>query len=830
MTPPRSDLPYGTVTFLFTDIEGSTRLLHELGNAYTDVLAEHRDALRGAFVGHGGVEVDTQGDAFFVAFSDARAAARAALAAQAALEGTPVRVRMGIHTGEPIVWAEGYVGVDVHRAARICASAHGGQVVLSERTRSLLDGAPVRDLGLHRLKDLSEPQHLYQLGDGEFPPLRTLNATNLPTQPTALIGREQELEEAGALLRSHRLVTLTGAGGSGKTRLALQLAAEALEDFPHGVFWVPLQAVRDPDLVAPAIAESVGAKNGLADHVGDKRLLLLLDNLEQVIDAAPTLAELLGRTQNAKLLVTSREPLRIAGEHRYGVEPLPELDAVTLFVARARAVHPSFEATAAVAEICRRLDGLPLALELAAARVSLLSADQLLAKLSRALPVLTAGGRDAPARQKTLRATVEWSHELLDDAEQRLFRRLAVFAASFDLDAVEPVCDGELDTLQSLVDKSLVRRWASGRFGMLETVHEYAEERLEAAGESGEIRRRHAEHYLAVAKAANLEHDAEGEQRDDVAAREQDNVRNALEWALAGDVELGLRLAVALESFWVAARPFEGMRWFEQLLDRSGDVPPDLHARALLAYGGVVFITGEFERGTRLYEQSLAAFRALDDDRSAAHVLHRLASSAIVEENLERARALAEESLALHRRFGSRKGEGIALGTLADIQWREGGDRNAAIALAEESVAIAREVGFPWWEVGTLTSLCEWSLELARSSDAERYGRNALEIAHRIGERMFAVYTLALLARIAAADGRRERAGLLWGAVEAEEQRGPIGQWEAERESYAAPVLAAAGADFERGREAGRRLTLDEAVEQELAMRESARRDSPSAL
>jgi predicted ATPase/class 3 adenylate cyclase len=811
------DLPTGTVTFLFTDIEGSTRLLHELGDRYTDVLAEHRRALREAFARHGGAEVDTQGDAFFVAFADAREAVAAAASAQAALADGPVRVRMGVHTGEPIVWEEGYAGVDVHRAARICAAAHGGQVVLSERTRAQVDGASLRDLGAHRLKDLSEPQQLYQLGEGEFPPLRTLHATNLPTQPNPLVGRERELAEAGELLRSHRLVTLTGPGGSGKTRLGLQIAADAIEDFPHGVFWVPLQATSDPALVVPTVEEKVGAPAGLAEFLGDKRVLLVVDNLEQVIEAAPALADVLGAASQTKLLVTSREPLRVRGEQRYPVEPLPEGDAVALFVERARAVDPAFEPGAAVAEICRRLDGLPLALELAAARVGVLRTNELLARLERALPVLTGGMRDAPARQRTLRATIEWSHDLLAEDERRLFRRLAAFAASFELGAVEPVCDADVDTFQSLLEKSLVRRWASGRFGMLETIAEYAEEQLEAAGDGDETKRRHAEHYLAVARAANLGPDDDGAQHEEVASREQANFRKALGWAVAdGDAELGLRLAVSLTSFWVAHNPFEGMRWLEDLRERAGDVPPELRARALLAYGSLVFIVGEFERGTDLNEQSLLEYRALGDDAGVAHVLHRLATASIVAGDAERARALAEESLALHRRVGSRKGEGVALGTLADIEWRSGGDRDAAFELAKESIAIVREIGFPWWEVATLANLCDWSLEVRRFEDAERYGREALDVAHRIDERMFSVYTLAMLARIAVADGRTKRGGVLWGAVEAEELRGTIGQWENDREAYAAPVLEHADAEFDRGRAHGRGLSLGEAVEEAL--------------
>src|SRR5919201_4213314 len=395
------ELPTGTVTLLFTDIEGSTHLLHELGERYADVLAAHRRVLRDAFSQHGGVEVDTQGDAFFIAFTRATDAVAAASDAQAALGDGPVRVRVGIHTGEPLVTGEGYVGVDVHRAARIMGAAHGGQVLLSESTQRLLDSAArLRDLGEHRLKDLSAPQRLYQLGEEIFPPPKALHRTNLPIQSSAFVGRERELEEAGELLRSHRLVTLTGPGGSGKTRLALQLAAEAVEAFRDGVFWVPLQALRDPDLVERAIGASVGADDGLIEHISNKRLLVLLDNFEQVIEAASTVASLLAGTPNAKLLVTSREPLQLESERRYPVEPLPDHDAVTLFVERARSVMPGFRVTPAVESICRKLDGLPLALELAAARVALLDPDELLTRLQRTLPLLGSRSRDIPERQR----------------------------------------------------------------------------------------------------------------------------------------------------------------------------------------------------------------------------------------------------------------------------------------------------------------------------------------------------------------------------------------------------------------------------------------------
>jgi Adenylate and Guanylate cyclase catalytic domain/AAA ATPase domain len=424
------ELPTGTVTFLFTDIEGSTRLLEELGPSYASTLAEHRRVLREAFARHGGVEVDTQGDAFFVAFSSASAAVAAAAEAQAALS---VPVRMGIHTGEPQRTDSGYVGIDVHRAARICSAGHGGQVLVSETTQRLLDGTELGDLGEHRLKDLGQALRLYQLGAGEFPPLRSLNQTNLPAQPSALVGRETELAQLLSLVSESRLVTLTGPGGSGKTRLALQVAAELVERFEGGVFFVALASVTDAELVLPTVAQTIGAQDGLADHIRDRHTLLLLDNLEQVLAVAPALSELLERCPKLGLLVTSRALLRIAGERDYPVDPLPEADAVELF--RTRAV--TSEPLEAVYEICRRLDGLPLALELAAARTRLLSPVQLLERLERALPVLTGGRRDAPERQRTLRATIEWSYELLEPGEQELFRRLSVFAGSFTLASAE---------------------------------------------------------------------------------------------------------------------------------------------------------------------------------------------------------------------------------------------------------------------------------------------------------------------------------------------------------------------------------------------------------
>ncbi len=446
------ELPSGTVTFLFTDIEGSTRLLHELGDAYADALAEHRRVLREAFARHDGVEVDTQGDAFFVAFARAADALAAAGEAQAGLGEGPIRVRIGLHTGEPLVTEEGYVGIDVHRAARIAAVGHGGQVLVSQSTRELAGADRLRDLGEHRLKDLTAPERIYQLGDGDFPPLKSLNQSNLPEQPTPFVGREKELGEVLALLGDQkiRLLTLTGPGGSGKTRLAVQAAAEAVDDHEHGVWWVGLQAVRDPELVLPAIATTLGANTDLETHIGDKRMLLALDNLEQVLGAAPQIGGLLASCPKLRLVVTSRELLRIAAEREYAVPPFVEQEGVGFFLGRARAIRADFQPDERVREVCRRLDNLPLALELAAARVRSLSSAQILERLERRLPLLTGGPRDAPERQRTLAAAIGWSYELLTPEEQQVFRRLAVFAGGYTLEAAEEVAEADLDVLQSL--------------------------------------------------------------------------------------------------------------------------------------------------------------------------------------------------------------------------------------------------------------------------------------------------------------------------------------------------------------------------------------------
>ena len=646
--------------------------------------------------------------------------------------------------------------------------------------------------------------------------------TNLPIQSSSLVGRERELAEAGGLLAVHRLLTLTGLGGSGKTRLALQLAAAAAGQFPDGVFWVPLQAVRDPAVVEQAIRASVGADGDLIAHVASKRLLVLLDNFEQVMAAAPVVSALLAGTPNAKVLVTSRGPVHLDSEQRFPVEPLAEHDAARLFIERAHAIAPGFRPTAAVGEICRRLDGLPLSIELAAARVAMLEPDELLARLDRRLTLLTSRSLDVPPRQRTLRATIEWSHDLLEPNEQELFRRVAVFTGSFSLEAAEAVCDADLDTLESLVEKNLVRRWDGGRLGLLDTIREYALERLDTSPEAETIRRRHAEFFLAVAESANLNActlEAGKPIRGDIASREQDNIRGALAWAVAGGAPaLGLALATSVEWFWIMHDPREGMRWFARLLEQraTGSTAPEIRAHALLSYGGATDIAGDDEAAAQLYEQSLALFTQLGDEHGRAVLLHRLGIHAMRRRETGRARELVEASHAIHERNDDRWGLTQTIGTLGALA-RDAGDEDRAYALITKSAALAREVAVPWWESGMLAELAQLALNAGSLDEGETRARESLALADEIRDRGGRVFGVGLLARVAAERGQFERAGRLWRTVEGEDTGAPLGGWRRHRRRCEERIRDAASPEFERGYAESQALTLDNAVSLALA-------------
>lgn len=817
----RRELPTGTVTFLFTDIEGSTKLLHALGAAdYAQALAEHRRILREAFTAHGGIEVDTQGDAFFVAFPTAQGAIRAAAEALEGLATGPIRVRMGIHTGTPHVSEEGYVGSDVHRAARIAACGHGSQVLISSSTAALVGTDGLRDLGLHRLKDLSAPERICQLGNDDFPQLKTLHQTNLPIPSTPFVGREAELAQVRGLLSPDdvRLLTLTGPGGTGKTRLALHTAGALAESYEHGVWWVPLAALRDPHLVLETAAHALGAKKGLAEHIADRSMLLLLDNFEQVSEAAADVAALLASCPNLDLLVTSREPLHITGEQQYAVSPLVPDEGIALFVARARAVKPSFEVDAAVAEICRRLDDLPLALELAAARVKTLSPAQMLARLEHRLPLLTGGARDLPERQRTLRATIEWSHDLLTPDEQRLFARLAVFRGGCTLDAVEDVIGADLDALTSLVDKSLLRH-RDERFSMLETIREYAAERLEASDDADELRRRHAEHFLALAEEADprLWQGSSGEWLDRLDA-DLDNARAALDRLEAsGEAQLAIRFAGALWRFWnVRGHLVEGRHRLVRVL-AADERPTAARARALTGASSMAARSGDATTARTWGEEALALNHRLGDPLGAAVSQSYIATAAAQERDWATARRILEESTRAFREIGD-ENYGMMAEWLLAWMCRELDDRERSRALTEVTLRRARAAGNRRVEALSLGALAMLAVDEGRVQDALTGLREAYRIDRVHGYRHELALDLCRFARALTRAGRWGSAARLIAKGETlrEETGESLGSW-AVIEAKLGETLAAIRAQlddaaFAEAWEQGRALSLDDAL------------------
>jgi predicted ATPase/class 3 adenylate cyclase len=592
-----SELPTGTVTFLFTDIEGSTKLLEELGaDAYAGALAEHRRILREAFAEHGGVEVDTQGDAFFVAFDSAREATACAKDAQQRLASTPIRVRMGLHSGEALVDDGHYVGLDVHRAARVAAAGYGGQVLVSPTTAALVESEALRDLGEHRLKDLSAPLRIYQLGDGDFPPLKTLHRTNLPVPATAFLGRRRELESLLALARdSHRLLTLTGPGGTGKTRLALQTAAELSDEFPGGVFWVPLASLRDPALIGSAVVQAIGAEEESASDMTESiatavkaPTLLLVDNCEHLLEGvASVLSPLIHATEKLRVIATSREPLALAGERVVLVDPLERTDAVDLFIARAEAAGASDIHAETAAALCAQLDDLPLAIELAAARTAAFPPELLLERLSNRLEFLR-GPRDADERQRTLRATISWSYDLLTPQEQQLLRRTSIFVGGATIESLEDIAEADLEDVASLVAKSLVRMMptpSGARYWMLETIREFAAEVLDGA-ELRQLRRRYVEHFARFARDASPR--LTGPQAVKWLERlEADvgNLRMALSFASAGEDDDAVALGTALgELHLLRGRYGEAHETLNATLDRARRSLETAEVHRLLGY------------------------------------------------------------------------------------------------------------------------------------------------------------------------------------------------------------------------------------------------------
>jgi predicted ATPase/class 3 adenylate cyclase len=672
-------LPAGTVTLLFSDIEGSTRLLEHLGGGYADVLEEHRRIVRDAVAAHGGRELRTEGDAFFVVFARAGDAVRAAVAAQRALgacawsDGVTVRVRMGLHTGEPRVAGHDYVGIDVHCAARICSAAHGGQVVVSETTERILageaiEGVGVHDLGEHRLKDLSRPMRLHQIvADGltaAFPPLRTLEypSATLPGRwapPTALFGRDADLETLAHLVREggNRLVTLIGPGGVGKTRLAIEASGLLAANFGDGARFVPLAAISEHRDLAPTLARALAvpvrtgepAHAALLRFLSNRHLLLVLDNFEQLVEGAPLVADLIGACRELTVLVTSREPTRLAGERLYPVRPLQVPDAsastatielerdgaVAMFCDRARARDPAFaldESNASpVGKICRRLDGLPLALELAAARSGLLSAEELAERLDRALTVLVGGARDAPKRHRTLRATIDWSYDLLTGEERSAFAHMAVFAGGATVAAAEAVTGASLDALDSLVAKQLLAR-RDERLLMLETVRDYALERLTEDPECDAVQERLATWCLSSLREATA-HLVRADRAAWLAKLDAElpNALAALSWALEERrSELALQLVDELGDYWWHTHHTEDAldeahRLINAALELGCDASPRLRAAALLNRGRLTDIRRSDKPYRGDLQASLELYRACNDASGIAACLGHLA-------------------------------------------------------------------------------------------------------------------------------------------------------------------------------------------------------------
>ena len=890
----------GTSTFLFSDIEGSTRLEQDLGTTtYVELRERHRSILRAAFAAHGGIEQGTEGDSFFVVFPVARAAVAAAvraqrdLAAEAWPDGATVRVRMGLGAGEATMVGGSLVGIDINRAARIAAVAHGGQIVLSDAVRALVGDDrsgefSLRDLGEHRLKDLRSPERLSQaIAEGlptDFPPLRSLDArpNNLPTQLTTFVGRAREVEEALGLLETVRLLTLTGPGGTGKTRLSLQVAAASADQFPGGIFFVALEPVRDATMVIPRIASALGILQAggrpllelVVEWLADRTALLVLDNFEQVVAAAPDIAALMRGAPGLSLIVTSRIVLRVSGEQEFPVgglasppdvahlsavdrarlpEALRSLDpraldqyeAVRLFVARAVAVKPGFTVTnqnaPAVAAICVRLHGMPLALELAAARVKILSPEQILARLDQQLSVLVTNARDLPERQQTLRAAIAWSYDILDGPCRRLLDRLSVFAGGLDLDRAEAVCgpadelgQDVLDGITSLVDQSLVRSdevEGEPRFRLLDTIREYAGEMLAASGERDKLERRHGAAYVDLAEtAAKVLSGSEQARWISVLEREHDNIRAAIDRATdRSDGETAIRLGFAMWRFWQKRGYLvEAGHRLDRIASASwSHDDPRLRARLMEALGGVCWWQAQPEKMQVCYDEALELWRGIGDKAEIANALYNasfkwilgLDASTVHRDDVD-PQSIGEgylrEALALYRELGDERGAGNALWGLGDRHFFRR-ENELAIDPLRESLALFRKVGDRTMEAWALHMI---GVTLARQSafdEARKTLREALRLFDELGDASGITLTVDDFHSLALAEQDGPRAARLRGAALQLSGTTGVGIAEVNRQAMVhsgardLPDLLGAD-DIERYVAEGAAMSLDEAV------------------
>jgi predicted ATPase/class 3 adenylate cyclase len=812
---PRPPLPEGTVTFLFTDIEGSTRLLQALGDEYPKLLALHGDLMRDAIRASGGAEVSTEGDSFFAVFTSAPDGLSAAMAAQRALAGaawptgSTVKVRMGLHTGQGAVRADGYVGLDVHRAARIADAAHGGQILISAATRGLLqaghlDGADLLDLGVHHLRDIESPEHLYRLRvrglpDNAAPP-RTRRLGNLPIPPTSFVGRAHERAEVREHVAASRLVTLVGPGGTGKTRLAIQVATDLADDYADGAFFVPLDPVSDPALLVPAISQALGVagsgptdpRERLLGYLAGRELLLVLDNFEQIRPAAATVDDLLGAAPGLRVLVTSRAALDLYGEQLFPVPPLSAPDAmqlppverladyesIALFIERARAVQPGFALTsanaAAVAEICARLDGLPLAIELAAARVRVLPPEAILSRLSTRLDLLESSAVNLPLRQRSLRGAMAWSYDLLDERDQRLLERLSVFAGGCDIEAAAWVCNPDrelggdiLGGVGRLVDNSLLRQRelrGEARFMLLQTIREFAAEHLEERGDAMTVRARHADWYAAFLD--RWQEELNWLATDSLAriGLEHDNLRAAIRASLEdGRPEMAQRIVFAIWRWWQRTGLLaEGRWWCDFVVSHASAAAKTAdRGKALMALGSIAYWQGDVPTAETAYQEASDIYHELDDPAGLADAIFFLSFVPFLKGDIAAGKLLLDDALDRYRAMGNEQGIAFALQSIGVLHLMDR-DADAASGAFREALQYARPNSIRRWDA--LSGLGWASWVQGDATESHRLTVESLGLAWQAGDLLRIIGNLEVLGILHVSLGNPELGARLHGA------------------------------------------------------------------
>jgi len=844
--------------------------MQQLGQGYVELQMVHHELLREAFRSNEGRELRTEGDSFFCVFASALDACHAAAAAQQSFaehrwpEGGALRVRIGLHTGEAPLMGDEYIGLDVHHAARIAGAAYGGQVLVSEATQALVAGRLperllLRDLGLHRLRDLAGTEHLYQLlvegVPDVFPALRTLDGTpnNLPTQLTSFVGRSEMVARAKRLVETSRLLTLTGPGGIGKTRLSLQVAAETFDQFPDGVYFIALSAVRDPEVIPSVIAQAIGIPmtgnrlplDMVIEHLRNRKTLLVIDNFEQLLpEAAGFPSTLLQASPNLKVIVSSRAPLRAYGEHEFPVEPLlipdstthPSLDilsqyeAVKLFIERATAAKPDFYATnenaPAIAGICERVDGLPLAIELAAARIKLFSPQALYSRLEKSFSALGVGARDLPSRQQTLTGAIAWSYDMLDAPGRRLLARFSVFARGAGLEQAGAVCgpaeevgDDVVTGLDELADQSLLRRVPDveePRLLMLQTIREFGAERLQESGEAEVIRDRHAEAFAAMAE--EVEGRLLGSERKaqlDRLARDHDNLRAALDWCISGHrTELALRLASAMWRFWqMRGHLHEGRSRIEAVLDLPGvDKHPAAHRRALEAAGGIAYWQADMHAAQAWYDDCLVLTRATGDKNAIANAIYNDSFPLVVgRTDMARALPLLDEALGLFRELDDAPGIARCLWGIGNVHHFLQ-DYDAAVPPLEESIELFRKLGQGFGLGWSLHTRALVAINLGDPTTAQPLVTEALGLFSKAGDVSGIMILLDDSAQIARLREQRLRSLRLAGAAAGMQARSGAQLATLANAIGGRPVAVAEDAEERKAFEAGQAMTPEDAV------------------